>query len=205
MFDTVAVPNYGASSVRLAVLNEAKLMESAIDMAVEEFGRYVPPSSVKPTLRYADPSLSFGIIADGYLIGAYLVSVHSLKLRGPAFPSLERRPALQGEALVVDVLARGRGYGRLLRETLTEVGRIAGADYVWGGALEELQNLQCWLTRRVLIRSSAGIHITLEPIAADLKEGFLPLAGERLRERWMADLGIRIAAEGSDTQEWPTP
>lgn len=205
MFDGVALPSYGNAAAKLVVLSEPALLENALDMAVEEFGRYVSPSSVKPTLRFVDPNLSFGIVADGYLIGAYLVSVHALRHRAPSFPSLERRPALQGEALIVDAFARGRGYGRVLRETLPEVGRAVGADYVWGGALDDLKNLYHWLTRRILVRSNGYIHITLEPIALDLKEACLPFAGESLRERWMRELGIVIDVDDSFSQEWPSP
>jgi hypothetical protein len=204
LFANIRLPPFDDCESRLVVLNPAQIDE-ALDLATEEFGRYVPPSSVRHTLRFVSGSFSFGVTAGDMLIGAYLVSDNSLRMRMPRIPQIENRPALQGEALLVHSVARGLGFGQILRHMLPEVGRIVGADYVWGGALAELNNLNHWLRRRVLIRSTAGIHITLEPIAADLKEAFLPLAGEPLRDRWMGELGFNTIADDFFSQDWPSP
>lgn len=203
-FDSVPLRDYLGTPTSLVIL-DAIQFDRAIELCEDEFGRYVPRSSVRPTLRYADRNMCFGISAGNFLIGAYLISHHSLRLRGPNLPSLERRPGIQGEALIVDPRSRGHGFGRILRDALPEVGRIIGVDYVWGGALDELKNLQQWLRRRVLVRSTGHTHITLEPIAADLKEAFLPFAGEHLRDRWMAELGIDLSSNDSFPQDWISP
>lgn len=204
LFDNIRLPPFDDQESRLVVLNDRQ-RDDALDMAVEEFGRFVAPDSVRPTLRYVSQDLSFGITAGDLLIGAYLISENNLRLRGPNLPSLANRPGLQGEALLVHPLARRKGFGQLLRQMLPEVGRFVGADYVWGGALYELGNLTHWLRRRVLVRSSGGIHITVEPLAADLKEALLPLAGEPLRDRWMGELGLNTMADDSFSQHWPAP
>jgi len=199
LLDNIRLPPFDDFDARLTML-DGDQKQFAVDLAVEEFGRYVSESSVRSILRFASDEHSFGIVAGEMLVGAYLVSVNSLRLRGSNFPTLENRPGLQGDALVVHPMARGQGFGRILREMLPQVGRIVGADYVFGGALYELDNLNHWLRRRVLIRSSGGVHLTLEPIAADLKEALLPLANEPLRDRWMGELGLNTIADDSFTQ-----
>jgi len=190
LFESIQLPDLNDQPAHLCVLN-AQQMQEALDMAVAEFGRIVPPESVRPSLRGVSARLSFGIEAGGRLIGAYLVSADSLVYLPPSdLPELAYRPALQGKALLVHPTVRSRGFGRILRSTLVEMGRALGADYVWGGAIDELGNLDHWLHRRVLVHSKFGTHTTLEPIAADLKEAFLPLASVSLRERWMIDLGL---------------
>src|SRR6185437_4068848 len=113
LFDSIQLPCFEDQPARLCALN-ARQMQDALDMAVEEFGRIVPPESVRPVLRGVSPSLSFGIDAGGLLIGAYLISKRSCFSCGPNMPRLEHRPALQGEALVVSPPARGKGFGSLL-------------------------------------------------------------------------------------------
>ena len=193
LYDSIRLKPFDDCVPRLTVLDGQQRHE-ALDMAVDEFGRYVDPDSVRPTLKYVNPDLSFGIDANGLLIGAYLVSANSLRTYGPGIPRLDDRPGIQGEALIVHPLTRGKGYGHVLRNLLPEVGRIVGADYVWGGALVELDNLNHWLRRRVLIRTGA-VHITCEPIASDLKRAMLPLAGGHLREKWIAELGMETPSD----------
>lgn len=207
IFDNVRLHPFDDCESRMVVLNPQQF-EIALEMAVEEFGLHVPPETVRPVLRYASPKLSFGIVSGDLLIGAYLVSESQLRLRGHNLPSIENRPALQGEALVVHPFARGMGFGQILRQMLPEIGRIVGADYVWGGALVELDNLNHWLRRRVLVRRGEGpgaAHVTLEPLAPDLKEAFLPLAAEPLRDRWMGELGLNTVADDSLGHSWPFP
>jgi hypothetical protein len=204
VFDNIRLPPFDDCEAHLVVL-DAHQMALALEMAVEVFSQYVPSRVVRANLGYVNPQLCFGITAGELLIGAYLVSENSLRIRGENLPKLEHRPALQGEALVVHRFARRMGFGQTLRHMLPEVGRLVGADYVWGGALHELHNLDHWLRRRVLIRSSGGTHFTVEPIAADLKEALLPLANEPLRDRWMGELGLNTLADDTFSQLWPAP
>ena len=199
LYETIRLPPFENSQPRLCVLDDQQ-MQTALDMAVEEFGRFVPPESVRPTLHFVCPSLSFGIVAGDSLIGAYLVSEKRLRDRNLAL--LDNRRALQGEALVVHQQARGLGFGSILRATLARVACAVGADYVWGGALVELGNLDHWLRRRVLVYRGSGLNITLEPIATDLKQALLPLAGGELKKRWRDELGLNPT---QDALASPTP
>jgi len=65
---------------------------------------------------------------------------------------------VEGVLLVIDESIRNLGYGNKLKD----FPKSLNVDYVWGEQLKELNNLDDWLKRRILIAETEHVYITAE-------------------------------------------
>lgn len=65
---------------------------------------------------------------------------------------------VEGVLLAVDESIRGLGWGNKLKE----IPKTLGFDYIWGQQLKDLNNLEDWLKRRVLVATTDQVYVTLE-------------------------------------------
>jgi len=65
---------------------------------------------------------------------------------------------VEGVLLAVDSSIRGQGWGNKLKDFPATL----GFDYIWGQQLKNLNNIDDWLKRRILIGETHGCYITLE-------------------------------------------
>lgn len=81
---------------------------------------------------------------EGKIVGGYFLAENKIKLRG-----YKKKRGVEGVCLFLLPEYRNLGIGRELRE----LPRKLGYDYVWGQALEQLSNLDKWIsTGRRLVR-----------------------------------------------------
>ena len=72
----------------------------------------------------------------------------------------KNKTGIEGVALWVDPKYRGQGAGNSLKD----VPKSLGADYIWGLQFKSLNNLNDWLKRRQLVAENGGVYLTAEKI-----------------------------------------
>ena len=65
---------------------------------------------------------------------------------------------VEGVLLCVDETLRGQGYGNKMKD----YPKTLGYDYIWGQQFKDLDNLNDWLKRRVLVGETQYVYITAE-------------------------------------------
>ena len=133
-------------------------VDEVIQIAYESFKEHLDYIDFKCQVsRNTNWDISVKLVEDGRIIGSYLFGDRAIKAHYTSH-DLSNLLGLEGVCLSVVHSRRGLGYGTLLKNYASTL----GFDYIWGGHMRVLNNLNHWLNRRELVCEALGNYITLE-------------------------------------------
>jgi hypothetical protein len=113
----------------------------------------------------SDFNISKKLVVGNRVIGFYLLAPRSIFKELPRnckivgdLNKYKNKRGVEGIALAIIPEFRGKGYGNLLKD----LPKTLGFDYVFGGQMKKLNNLDDWLKRRELIADGGDCWITAE-------------------------------------------
>ncbi len=142
---------------RIESMASPKNYQDFLDLACSIFVPFgVTEKSVHNTLFKPLSLINYSLVTKfgDQVIGGYLITTNNL------FRMDQSLRGLKGEAIILNQDYRGLGIGSIMR---AHPSKISGFDYVHGKAMAELDNLQNWLTRRILIGQDGFMNHTVEP------------------------------------------
>ena len=111
---------------------------------------------------YSNLSISLKLVdRDDKIRGVYLLN--KTKIPKKFYNDDTNEKGLEGIMLVVDESLRGMGWGNKLKDYT----RTLGYDYIWGYQHKNLNNLDDWLKRRILLGEENGSYVTIETFKHD--------------------------------------
>ncbi len=131
-------------------------IDEIIEWAFPYFEHVIYKTNFKNVIyNETDLSLSAMVLdKNNKVVGVYLIGRNQLPIH---FGYSDLR-GIEGVMLVVDESMRGMGWGNKLKE----YPKTLGYDYIWGFQAKDLNNLNDWLKRRVLIDKQKNLYITAE-------------------------------------------
>lgn len=114
--------------------------------------------------RAVRPGDTYHVLHDGpHMAGVYILRELPLSacLDPKRYPAVAKYQGRGVEGVMLGLRSQHRGQGHGLR--LIELPKALGYDYVWGQALDSLNNLELWKKRREHLATFRGmIHVTAE-------------------------------------------
>lgn len=133
-------------------------IDDVIQIAYESFKEHLTYVDFKCHVsRNTDWDISVKLVEDGLIIGSYMFADRAIKAHYTKH-DVSNLLGLEGVCLSIIHSKRGLGYGTLLKDYASTL----GFDYIWGGHMRVLNNLNHWLKRRELVCEILGNYITLE-------------------------------------------
>lgn len=105
----------------------------------------------------SDWEQSFMIDYEDKIIGVYILGNHQVT-EFTNDPQFENLVGVEGVLLAIDESIRGQGWGNKLKD----IPKTLGVDYIWGQQFKELNNLNDWLKRRILVATTDEVYVTVE-------------------------------------------
>lgn len=138
------------------------IQDAVINWTYPFFSLYMDITSFRRYLKKTTNWETSALLMNGDVIkGVYLLgdaTIEDFVNNNLWMEKYSNLKAIEGILLVVDDSERNKGWGNKLKD----YPKSLGVDYIWGQQFKPLNNLNDWLKRRILIKTTKDCYVTLE-------------------------------------------